>query len=80
MSENPISIYADFNNADAAGRLRLNATGSLRDLERLPESPVDGQAVTVVSEDLRVEGIMRFSVEEDIWVAEIDWNAIVEIL
>ena len=79
MSENPISIYADFNNADTAGRLRLNTAGSLRDLERLPAVQVNGQVVTVVSEDLRVEGIMRFSIEEEIWVAEIDWNAVVEI-
>lgn len=65
--------------APSAHRVRLNTYGSLRDLDRLPAGPLDGLAVTVVSDELRVTGIMRFSVEEDIWVAEIDWKDIVEI-
>ncbi len=45
----------------------------------LPAGPVDGMAVMVVSEDLQAKGTMRFSDDEEIWVAEIDWRDIEDI-
>ena len=32
--------------------------------------------VVVTSEDLRTHGVLRFSTDENIWVAEIDWTDI----
>jgi hypothetical protein len=30
----------------------------------------------VYSEDLEAEGVVRYSTEENLWVAVVDWNAI----
>lgn len=68
------SVYADFQNADGSGRVRLNTTGSRRDLKALPDGPSDGLIVCLRSEELRVSGVLRFSAEEQIWVAELDWS------
>jgi hypothetical protein len=79
------SIYADFHNADSHGRLRLNSVGTIEDLARQKIELSDGLALTFYSDDLDedgaldkllVEGVVRFSEEEDCWVAKIDWTAI----
>ena len=67
-------MYADFQNADSAGRIRLNTTGSLRDLGALPNGPTDGLVVRLESEELHATGVLRFSSEERIWVAELYWS------
>ena len=36
------------------------------------------QNLTHYSEDLEVEGIVRYSPEENLWVAPVDWNAVKE--
>ncbi len=69
-------VYADFHNADGQGRLRLNTNGTMQDLTRLQISLREGQVLTLYSEELEVDGIMRRSQEENLWVAVIDWNAI----
>jgi hypothetical protein len=69
-------IFADFHNADAQGRLRLNCIGTLQDLARQQISLQDGQWLTLYSEDLEVDGLVRYSAEENLWVAVIDWSAI----
>jgi len=80
-----IRIYADFQNADERGRLRLNCVGTARDLARSGVQLRDGLAVTVYSDDagtdnasLQIEagGIVRYSDEEQCWVAEIDWEGL----
>jgi len=70
------SVYADFHNADQQGRLRLNCVGTARDLSRYQVSLYDGLVLTFQSEDLEVDGTVRYSTEENCWVAEIDWQAI----
>ena len=70
------TVYADFQNADRAGRVRLNSTGSLRDLEVLGNELSDGLAVLVESEDLRAHGVLRWSTDEHLWVVEIDWSKV----
>ena len=70
------SIYVDFQNADASGCVRLNTEGSLRDLAALPDGPSDGLMVQLEAEDLRASGVLRFSADEQIWVAELDWSQI----
>jgi len=69
-------IYADFHNADSQGRLRLNCIGTARDLSHHQVSLADGVALTFYSEELEVDGTVRYSKEEGGWVAEIDWEAI----
>jgi len=78
MSATPrrFKIYADFNNADSEGRLRLNVRGSLADLEQLGSDLAPGLEVHLESEDLYCTGVLDRSVEEDMWVARIDWNTV----
>lgn len=71
-------IFADFHNADIQGRLRLNCIGTIEDLARQQISLQDGQLLTLYSEDLEVDGVVRHSAAENVWVAVIDWDAIRE--
>lgn len=71
-------VFADFHNADAQGRLRLNCTGTIEDLARQKIWLQDAQELTLYSEDLEVDGIVRYSTEENVWVAVINWDEIRE--
>lgn len=80
-----LKVYADFHNADAQGRLRLNCIGTIEDLARQRVELREGLPLTFYSDDrndqggldeLLVEGIVSFSSEECCWVAAIDWAAI----
>ncbi len=73
--DNP-RVFADFQNADAQGRLRLNCIGTAEDLAHQQITLRERQWLTLYSEDLEVEGQVAFSTEENIWVALIDWAAI----
>ena len=72
-------IFVDFHNADEQGRLRLNCIGTIEDLARQQPELEDGQRLTLYSEDLEVDGIVRFSEDEKVWVAVIDWNQIRQV-
>lgn len=72
-------IFVDFHNADAKGRLRLNCTGTLKDLNCQKITLHNNQRLVFYSEELEVDGIVRYSYEENLWVAVIDWNAIREV-
>ncbi|MCE7985698.1 MAG: hypothetical protein DYG89_31355 [Caldilinea sp. CFX5] len=72
-------IYIDFQNADIQGRLRLNCTGTIEDLARQRVVLRPGQTFLLYSEDLEVEGTVIYSVEENLWVAVINWDDIHEI-
>jgi hypothetical protein len=72
-------VYADFQNANAQGRLRLNCVGTVRDLARQRIVLRDGLWLTVYSEDVEADGRVQYSAEENLWVAVIDWNAIREV-
>ena len=72
-------VFADFHNADAKGRLRLNCDGTLADLASQKIILRDDQHLILYSEELEVDGIVQYSYEEDLWVAIIDWNAIREV-
>ena len=70
-----IKIFADFNNADSKGRVRLTTAGTRNDLERMNLKLESGIEVLLDdNEGLMVYGIVQFSDEEDIWVAIIDWD------
>lgn len=69
-------VFADFHNADIQGRLRLNCIGTIEDLARQNIELQNGQLLTLYSEDLEVDGVLQYSLEENLWVAVIDWNEI----
>ena len=70
------SVFADFMNADPLGRVRLNTIGTIEDLSRLGLRLADGVRLTVHDDELEADGVVRYSADEHLWVAEIDWNAI----
>lgn len=69
-------VFADFHNADSQGRLRLNCTGTIEDLARQKIWLQDGQELTLYSEDLEVDGVVKYSTQENLWVAVINWDRI----
>ena len=78
-------IFADFQNADAKGRVRLNCIGTLEDLSQEQVELREGLVLTLYADDLDdqgrldellVDGLVSFSEEEHCWVAVIDWSAI----
>ncbi len=78
-------VYADFHNADAQGRLRLNNVGTTDDLARQGIELREGLHLNLYADDLDenglvdelvVDGVVAFSLEEQCWVAMIDWNAV----
>lgn len=78
-------VYADLQNADMLGRLRLNCIGTTEDLARQAIALHDGMSLTFYSDDvdedgrldeMLVDGIVSFSKEEKCWVATIDRSAI----
>ena len=73
-------VFADFHNADAKGRVRLNCVGTVEDLACQKISLTEGQALILYSEDLEVDGVTRYSPKENLWVAVIDWDAIREVV
>jgi hypothetical protein len=72
-------IFVDFHNADDRGRLRLNCIGTIEDLARQKMELKDGKIVLLYGEDLEVNGVIKFSEEEKIWVAVIDWDRIRQV-
>lgn len=72
------TLQQTLQNADPAGRIRLNTSGSLRDLDFIPNGPSDGLVVQLESEELRASDVLRYSTDEQIWVAELNWTEIEE--
>jgi hypothetical protein len=70
------TLYADFNNADPLGRLRLNCIGTVEDLSRQGIRLREGLHVLLHDEELEAEGETRFSPEEHIWVAVVNWQLV----
>ena len=72
-------VFADFHNADAKGRVRLNCAGTEADIKRQKIVLQDGQSLIIYSEELEVAGIVHDSEEEQLWTAVIDWDASQEL-
>mgnify|MGYP003390310368 CR=1 FL=1 len=68
-------VFADFQNADPQGRLRLNCVGTIEDLAKQKIELHAGLGLTLYSEELEADGSVEFSDDEKLWVAAIDWNA-----
>ena len=76
---NKPKVFADFHNADAKGRVRLNCAGTEADIKRQNIVLQDGQPLIIYSEELEAAGVVHYSAEEKLWTAVIDWNAIQEV-
>ena len=76
---NKPKVFADFHNADAKGRVRLNCAGTEADIKRQKIVLQDGQPLIIYSEELEAAGVVHYSEEEKLWTAVIDWNAIQEV-
>jgi hypothetical protein len=73
LFNNKLRVFADFNNADEEGHLRLNPIGTIDDLVNQNIELQDGKIMTFYREDLEVDGIIKhYSQEENIWVAIIN--------
>ena len=72
-------VYADFQNADRQGRIRLNCVGTVEDLSQHHIILREELVLRLYSEELEVEGRVHYSPEEHLWVAAIDWDAIREV-
>ena len=71
-------IYADFNNCDEPGRVRLNTIGSLRDLDHV--GPLkEGEMLELYDTELRVVGKAEFSRVDNIWTAQFDPEKVTSI-
>lgn len=64
-------IFADFNNADPQGRIRLNTNGTKEDLEKFQLRLVNGMKLLLYDDGLQAEAVATFSSEENIWGATI---------
>ena len=65
-------IFADFHNADAKGRVRLNCAGTVADIKRQKIVLQDEQSLIIYSEELEVAGVVHYAEEEKLWTAVID--------
>jgi hypothetical protein len=73
LNNNSNKIFVDFNNADTKGRIRLNTAGTLEDLKKYHITLVEGLEVILDDNDgLVTKGIVKYSEEENIWVAIIN--------
>ena len=76
-------IYADFQKLDEDNRLILTCRGTLHDLQRLGLQLHEGLRLAFYTDDagdkgrpddLLIDGIVQFNVEERCWVAAVDWT------
>lgn len=74
-------VYADFQNTDAIGRVRLNCAGTQQDLARETIQLTAGLKLSSYSDDcnadgtedeLRAVGVVEYSGDERGWVAVVD--------
>ncbi|HEY9242578.1 MAG TPA: hypothetical protein VIP48_11380 [Streptosporangiaceae bacterium] len=71
-------IYADFQNTDRRGRIRLNTVGSQLDLEGEQVELAEGMELVVYSEDLEAHGVARV-LDEGGWGVEINWSEVTDL-
>ena len=70
------AIFADFNNADPRGGVRLNTIGTIEDLSRQGIQLREGMKLILHDDDLEADGEAHFSTKENTWIAMINWQAI----
>lgn len=71
-------IYADFQNADADGYVRLNCDGTRADLEQARLVLAEGMRLNLSDGELQTEATVVRPGSEGVWRAEINWSALTE--
>jgi hypothetical protein len=74
-----LKVFADFNNCDKQGRVRLNTIGTVEDLNRLGIILREDLKILIGGLELEAEGTVTYSNEEGVWVARVDWDNIREL-
>lgn len=69
-------VFADLQNADPLGRVRLGSIGTMRDLARFGVRLADGLELTFYDDEFEFDGRVLYAPEERGWVAVIDWGRI----
>ena len=70
------TIYADFQNADPDGFVRLNTNGTKADLEALGINLAAGQHFVLSDGELRADAVIVEPGGEGVWRAKIDWTGL----
>jgi hypothetical protein len=70
------TLFADFQNADPRGRVRLNCVGTVTDLGTQGVELAEGLRVRLSDGEVVTDGTATFSADEHVWVAVIDWDAV----
>lgn len=70
-------IFCDFHNGDDNGGIRLNCTGTQQDLLGQNIELYEGLELTLYSEDVEIDGVVRYCNNENLWVAIIDWAELI---
>jgi hypothetical protein len=77
-SADPIPrVRVDFQNADEAGRVRLNTAAAVADIQRQQLELESGYELLLVDAELSAQGRAVFSDDEGIWVAEVGWDEVI---
>ena len=67
-------VYVDFHNTDTHSRVRLTTRETLDDIRKQWIFLKNGMTLQLHDEEVETTGVVRYSEEEKIWVAEIDWD------
>lgn len=71
-----IRIYADFNNCEEGGKVRLNTNGSLNDLSQVKGKIEQGMFVWLYDEEFEVLTKLEYHPKWKIWLGEPNWSTI----
>jgi hypothetical protein len=78
-------IYADFNNLDDDGRIRLTTVGSITDIARLGIQLRDGLELVLATDDaddagnrddVLADAVIRYNEVDKCWVAQVNWDEV----
>lgn len=72
------TVRVDFQNADARRRIRLNTSGTEQDIATQNIALRPGLRLHLVDAELSAAGEVMWSDDEQLWVAAVDWEEVVE--
>lgn len=72
-------ILVDFNSCDTDGFVRLDNKGAIDSINDQKINLKDGMQVILVSENIKIHGIIRRPGSEGVWRAEFDYNYLLDL-
>lgn len=70
------TLFADFQNTDPRGRVRLNCVGTVAVLGTQGVELAGGLHFRLSDSEVEADGTATFSADEHLWVAVMDWTAV----